>query len=90
MKLEITKKEYEILIEFFKLHDIKANIKQVIMDEMLVTLGFAEKVPCIVELDKDVIGNITEVRSKPVKFISQKNEQSFNEMNITNLFISKY
>ena len=51
MKLEITKNQYEILIEFFNLHDIKVNIKQVIMDEMLVTLGFAEKVPCIVELD---------------------------------------
>ena len=51
MKLEITKNEYEILIEFFKLHDNKVNIRQVIMDEMLVTLGFTEKIPCVVELD---------------------------------------
>ncbi len=51
MKLEITKNQYEILIEFFNLHDIKVNIKKVIMDEMLVTLGFAKEVPCIVELD---------------------------------------
>lgn len=51
MKLEITKDEYEIMQEFFKLHSIKVDIHSVITDEVLVTLGFAEKVPCIVELD---------------------------------------
>ncbi len=37
--------------EFFELHSIKVDIHSVIADEMLVALGFAEKVPCIVELD---------------------------------------
>lgn len=51
MRLEITQDRYEIIKEFFVLHTIKADIKSVLMDEMLVKLGFAEKVPCIVELD---------------------------------------
>lgn len=51
MKIEITKDKWEIMQEFFKLHSIKVDINSVITDEALVTLGFAEKVPCIVELD---------------------------------------
>ena len=51
MQLEITKDKWEIMQEFFKLHSIKADVHSVITDEALVTLGFAEKVPCIVELD---------------------------------------
>lgn len=51
MKIEITKDKWEIMQEFFKLHSIKVDIHSVITDEALVTLGFAEKAPCIVELD---------------------------------------
>ena len=51
MKLEITKDEYEIMWEFLELHSIEVDIHSIITDEVLVALGFAEKVPCIVELD---------------------------------------
>lgn len=63
MKLEITKDKWEIMQEFFKLYSIKVDVRSVITDEALVTLGFAEKVPCIVELDisKEEIDRIWEI-----------------------------
>ncbi len=63
MRIEITKDEYEILQEFFELHSIKVNVRSVVMDEMLVKLGFAEKIPCVVEMDisKDELDRIWEI-----------------------------
>ena len=63
MRIEITKDKYEIMKEFFELHSIKVDIKSEVMDEMLVALGFAEKVPCIVELDisEEQIGEVCDI-----------------------------
>ena len=63
MKVELTKKGYLILKEFFEKYIPDVEISSVIMDEMLYNLGFSEYIPCIVEfkITKNQVKEINEI-----------------------------
>lgn len=63
MKFKMTKDEYLLLKDFITLNDLDLEIVSVVMDEQLYNLGFADKIPCIVELDatEEVIEKATEI-----------------------------